>query len=145
MRLTETAVEAWFKVGFPFLFGGTFIEGIQHLRQCRHGMNFPSFSKGLSLRERCWRRRRKASTNFPSFSKGLSLRAEVGPSVHYGCSGFPFLFEGTFIEGDPASVTDRCDRCDFPSFSKGLSLRGQEEDNLSVRVKISLPFRRDFH
>ena len=59
----------------------------------------------------------------------------------------------------------------FPSFSEGLSLRGQEEDNLSVRVKaefpflfggtfiegykltyrhprareISLPFRRDFH
>ena len=37
--------------GFPFLFGGTFIEG-EHdvLHVAKVGQNFPSFSEGLSLR-----------------------------------------------------------------------------------------------
>ena len=37
-------------LGFPFLFGGTFIEG-QYSRLNRHRrLHFPSFSEGLSLR-----------------------------------------------------------------------------------------------
>ena len=37
---------------FPFLFGGTFIEGlsVHHLLRGEQ-LNFPSFSEGLSLRE----------------------------------------------------------------------------------------------
>ena len=61
---------------FPFLFGGTFIEGwsapAPHLII---GANFPSFSEGLSLRD-------------PS--------EQTTPQPH---PRFPFLFGGTFIEG----------------------------------------------
>ena len=36
---------------FPFLFGGTFIEGQnRHNMVTENGNNFPSFSEGLSLR-----------------------------------------------------------------------------------------------
>ena len=35
---------------FPFLFGGTFIEGCRKENQTMHYKNFPSFSEGLSLR-----------------------------------------------------------------------------------------------
>ena len=60
---------------FPFLFGGTFIEGPKHgVAQVRFG-DFPSFSEGLSLRadlenELC----EPPAPHFPSFSEGLSLR-----------------------------------------------------------------------
>ena len=37
---------------FPFLFGGTFIEGCHADWHAYHPLNFPSFSEGLSLRER---------------------------------------------------------------------------------------------
>ena len=37
-------------VGFPFLFGGTFIEALPIGRAVWNGHNFPSFSEGLSLR-----------------------------------------------------------------------------------------------
>ena len=62
---------------FPFLFGGTFIEG-EHEDEVR--------ARLLEL-------------DFPSFSEGLSLR---GNFTHWAVSGlaqFPFLFGGTFIEG----------------------------------------------
>ena len=35
---------------FPFLFGGTFIEGSPAASRSRHQHDFPSFSEGLSLR-----------------------------------------------------------------------------------------------
>ena len=36
---------------FPFLFGGTFIEGVLGIPECPGEVpNFPSFSEGLSLR-----------------------------------------------------------------------------------------------
>ena len=82
---------------FPFLFGGTFIEGIP-------------------LREAP----RAASIDFPSFSEGLSLRAPLfAPSAQP--PGFPFLFGGTFIEG-AGTTTSRKKKPYFPSFSEGLSL-----------------------
>ena len=41
-----------FKVfqGFPFLFGGTFIEGKRDIMHVTGHRDFPSFSEGLSLR-----------------------------------------------------------------------------------------------
>ena len=36
--------------GFPFLFGGTFIEGADYVDILRLFAHFPSFSEGLSLR-----------------------------------------------------------------------------------------------
>ena len=61
---------------FPFLFGGTFIEG-QILSSFWEGTvgDFPSFSEGLSLRDQ---------------------RRDLALSI---LSAFPFLFGGTFIEG----------------------------------------------
>ena len=35
---------------FPFLFGGTFIEGTQQKQLITQALHFPSFSEGLSLR-----------------------------------------------------------------------------------------------
>ena len=65
-------------VVFPFLFGGTFIEGV-----VIHSVEFlfryfPSFSEGLSLRAK-FAGVRRAVVNFPSFSEGLSLRGTVHP------------------------------------------------------------------
>ena len=37
---------------FPFLFGGTFIEGRDAIHSAPLRINFPSFSEGLSLRGR---------------------------------------------------------------------------------------------
>mgnify|MGYP006963744124 CR=1 FL=1 len=37
---------------FPFLFGGTFIEGVRLRRILQFLEHFPSFSEGLSLRGR---------------------------------------------------------------------------------------------
>ena len=57
---------------------------------------------------------------------------------------FPFLFGGTFIEGD--SVRRKpSDLTDFPSFSEGLSLRDGDAAPGGADGRISLPFRRDFH
>ena len=36
--------------GFPFLFGGTFIEGLDEVSGGFKAFDFPSFSEGLSLR-----------------------------------------------------------------------------------------------
>ena len=63
------------QAGFPFLFGGTFIEGyLQGGTPCRHPAHFPSFSEGLSLRAPQHRRDHGGKRHFPSFSEGLSLR-----------------------------------------------------------------------
>ena len=84
--------------GFPFLFGGTFIEAlIVELFEFFGFVAFPSFSEGLSLR-RPEVHKSQSVEPFPSFSEGLSLR-------HFGF--------GIFGAG---VVT-------FPSFSEGLSLR----------------------
>ena len=84
---------------------------------------------------------------FPSFSEGLSLRAVSAPNGGATRDRFPFLFGGTFIEGEqPARPAPRQRVWDFPSFSEGLSLRGQSRSTSSRPTdRISLPFRRDFH
>ena len=60
--------------------------------------------------------------DFPSFSEGLSLRATGRPSHAAAVRGFPFLFGGTFIEGQCEARGAAGGRY-FPSFSEGLSLR----------------------
>ena len=130
--------------GFPFLFGGTFIEGLQGVPQDQLERYFPSFSEGLSLRAKTW-------------CPGVRLPF-----------GFPFLFGGTFIEGLQGVPQDQLERyfpsfseglslrasssvfwsrtsLYFPSFSEGLSLRASSGVSVARRVAISLPFRRDFH
>ena len=59
---------------FPFLFGGTFIEGLSHTGTRPDVKHFPSFSEGLSLRVRPVCRMSVSIEDFPSFSEGLSLR-----------------------------------------------------------------------
>ena len=60
---------------FPFLFGGTFIEG------------------------QVWSPTHSGIGDFPSFSEGLSLRAARTVTPLILVTLFPFLFGGTFIEG----------------------------------------------
>ena len=60
---------------FPFLFGGTFIEGTNYLERQEMAKNFPSFSEGLSLRvTQALLFEQSKDAHFPSFSEGLSLR-----------------------------------------------------------------------
>ena len=63
------------------------------------GSYFPSFSEGLSLRDKEHSRGFTPSRYFPSFSEGLSLRDGAGETQLHLPFGFPFLFGGTFIEG----------------------------------------------
>ena len=83
---------------FPFLFGGTFIEGTAE--QC---------SDFLGVR-------------FPFLFGGTFIEGRRVEGVYHALFKFPFLFGGTFIEGKL-----QCVPCvsgdDFPSFSEGLSLR----------------------
>ena len=57
---------------------------------------------------------------------------------------FPFLFGGTFIEGDRLHG-GHVIPANFPSFSEGLSLRVRRQRVDFFEWPISLPFRRDFH
>ncbi len=51
MRVSIDEYEKLFNSEFPFLFGGTFIEGIEWGFITQSGRwDFPSFSEGLSLR-----------------------------------------------------------------------------------------------
>ena len=90
-----------FKVkGFPFLFGGTFIEGKPRRKVTK-----------------------RASNNFPSFSEGLSLRVRVDSlALGAGQHHFPSFSEGLSLRGIQA-IKGKDYEQDFPSFSEGLSLR----------------------
>ena len=61
-------------IKFPFLFGGTFIEGLPTLASKSLHQYFPSFSEGLSLRDKEHSGGPPPPGDFPSFSEGLSLR-----------------------------------------------------------------------
>ena len=105
---------------FPFLFGGTFIEGqIIQLMNTNDG-HFPCFSEGLSLRQDDPTFSRATLADFPSFSEGLSLRRVAAVCV-------------------AASTTH------FPSFWEGLSLRFLMGTLPPPDIaEISLPFWKDF-
>ena len=58
---------------------------------------------------------------------------------------FPFLFGGTFIEGNTQPVSPR-EAAEFPFLFGGTFIEGsQAHENSSRELMISLPFRRDFH
>ena len=87
-------------VVFPFLFGGTFIEGQGQPRGHRRRPPFPFLFGG-------------------TFIEGANkLEAAHISNV------FPFLFGGTFIEGFQELQVQCFPYRNFPSFSEGLSLRG---------------------
>ena len=114
----------WFRTAaflrvFPFLFGGTFIEGDAVRTGCTPDYHFPSFSEGLSLRAT------------QSAHEAHSMR-------------FPFLFGGTFIEGYVQHERLEHLRA-FPFLFGGTFIEGQLVYGLHRRGIISLPFRRDFH
>ena len=87
-----------FRLRFPFLFGGTFIEGTSAPQPNPRISHFPSFSEGLSLRVHGEGLNPETVSRFPSFSEGLSLR-DFSDGLRPNWSVFPFLFGGTFIEG----------------------------------------------
>ena len=82
--------------------------------------------------------------NFPSFSEGLSLR-EFSDSNSQRDLLFPFLFGGTFIEGN-MPFTVQGVKGTFPFLFGGTFIEGLPNGRLrGNRGEISLPFRRDFH
>ena len=132
---------------FPFLFGGTFIEGTaRELSQEKPG-DFPSFSEGLSLREYISVGRGRENPEFPFLFGGTFIEGSGNKDILRSQRKFPFLFGGTFIEGHvvgnfrirhrvfpflfggtfiegPFSFASWYRALmDFPSFSEGLSLR----------------------
>ena len=85
--------------GFPFLFGGTFIEGTQSLQAAAVVNKFPFLFGGTFIEGRLRTRFFAAFADFPSFSEGLSLRDKRVHGDTITSRLFPFLFGGTFIEG----------------------------------------------
>ena len=59
---------------FPFLFGGTFIEGTIGSHKGGTGKSFPFLFGGTFIEGNVGKRDSQAVTDFPSFSEGLSLR-----------------------------------------------------------------------
>ena len=58
---------------------------------------------------------------------------------------FPFLFGGTFIEGEESGEWLK-ERGTFPFLFGGTFIEGYARDKPGKNIKwISLPFRRDFH
>ena len=110
-------------LGFPFLFGGTFIEGNNlSLPGSTQAPYFPSFSEGLSLRVPGTIMSRPIHGSFPFLFGGTFIEGHLLGAGWYLVGEFPFLFGGTFIEGSSGFVMVE-DTEDFPSFSEGLSLR----------------------
>ena len=72
--------------GFPFLFGGAFIEASATSRLLQ-----------------------RAKSHFPSFLEGLSLRRYRDQGAGGGYRAFPFLFGGAFIEAIDSAKTDSSD------------------------------------
>ncbi len=72
------AASELYNAKFPFLFGGTFIEGLPGWgRGVQTQQDFPSFSEGLSLRALLTLTIERVKVYFPSFSEGLSLRVSL--------------------------------------------------------------------
>ena len=82
--------------------------------------------------------------SFPFLFGGTFIEGENASVGAFGDDEFPFLFGGTFIEGYGLPSRPSPDK-NFPSFSEGLSLRVIPSLRRSCCGGISLPFRRDFH
>ena len=129
---------------FPFLFGGTFIEGFRPGAAGRRLFYFPSFSEGLSLRGLPLLLG-AAGSLFPFLFGGTFIEGEQRGKEDSALVAFPFLFGGTFIEGRRLRSSEVRRVRNFPSFSEGLSLRDDTNGDKRGNKGISLPFRRDFH
>ena len=84
---------------FPFLFGGTFIEGFFGGWLRRWILRFPFLFGGTFIEGAEYFMYAAVFGYFPSFSEGLSLRAGMSTACVVLSLAFPFLFGGTFIEG----------------------------------------------
>ena len=105
---------------FPFLFGGTFIEGVFFSDHEFEEWTFPFLFGGTFIEGR----------------RLLRLKKRLK---------FPFLFGGTFIEGLQVTSADRLARS-FPFLFGGTFIEGYAEIFEAIdKSEISLPFRRDFH
>ena len=109
---------------FPFLFGGTFIEGRYFQPRHEGGSYFPSFSEGLSLRATTYYYSLTHFFHFPSFSEGLSLRVKVSCCISAPPFVFPFLFGGTFIEGIAIFTPQVLSVLAFPFLFGGTFIEG---------------------
>ena len=66
-------------------------------------------------------------------------------AVHINTGLFPFLFGGTFIEGKAALKLEKLKEL-FPFLFGGTFIEGREFPHVTgATLRISLPFRRDFH
>ena len=108
---------------FPFLFGGTFIEGYARCSAPTHHPEFPFLFGGTFIEGGLRRGESPPILRFPFLFGGTFIEgtSNDGEAKAQG-SGFPFLFGGTFIEGLPVQHRHHGDLY-FPSFSEGLSLR----------------------
>ena len=137
-------VAGYFRVAFPFLFGGTFIEA--SLNESPHPKvgKFPFLFGGTFIEALFLKIRKYRLENFPSFSEGLSLRPGISVVHHRRASRFPFLFGGTFIEA-PSFLATTAFGTPFPFLFGGTFIEACIFTSLGIKSPISLPFRRDFH
>ena len=83
---------------------------------------------------------------FPFLFGGTFIEGEHFRDIRKVLKEFPFLFGGTFIEGRGCGGLPPLEGAYFPSFSEGLSLRESVmPSGNAATASISLPFRRDFH
>ena len=117
--------------GFPFLFGGAFIEAIAPDSPVYLSVEFPFLFGGAFIEASAgvaWAK--NATGGFPFLFGGAFIEAQIKRVSLRNLSQFPFLFGGAFIEA--LLTTHYLLRAKyFPSFSEGLSLRRQYLDAVS--------------
>ena len=96
------SLREWRRVGaasvgfpFPFLFGGTFIEGPENKFFRGFFREFPFLFGGTFIEGSLTTRELVRNLDFPSFSEGLSLRV-CGPVRHEESSGISLPFRRDF-------------------------------------------------
>ena len=145
MRAGEPKFTSYLLFKFPFLFGGTFIEGLGLATSAGLASAFPFLFGGTFIEALCTCRSRSPNhPHFPSFLEGLSLRHQAHASPTPRRRKFPFLFGRAFIEAS-FTATGTPGSPNFPSFLEGLSLRRKEGLGRIDHEHISLPFGKGFH
>ena len=81
LRETFWLVYYWLRQKFPFLFGGTFIEGFRCYTTQPLGLQFPFLFGGTFIEGPKIQAPKTPVSHFPSFSEGLSLRAHRSPFI----------------------------------------------------------------
>ena len=107
---------------FPFLFGGTFIEGKVPRLIAEPAREFPFLFGGTFIEGKVPRLIAEPAREFPFLFGGTFIEGKVPRLIAEPAREFPFLFGGTFIEG-AAPCWSALLHWYFPSFSEGLSLR----------------------